>query len=92
MVTMKEKDDLKNIQDAIQNEAIKEKVAKIVSKNKKKLSNKEISNIVASENLKYERIRKNVTKLVMGKRKTSTSEALKNVGFTIVEETKHFGN
>lgn len=91
MVAMKEKDDLKNIQDAIQNEAIKERVAEIINKSKKKVSNKKISEIIASETLKYKAIRKNVTELVMGKKQVSISEALGKAGFSIIEETKHFG-
>jgi hypothetical protein len=89
---MKEKESLKDIQDSIKNEAIGEKVAEIVNKNKKKLSSKEINKIIVSENLRYEAIRGKVTEMVMGKKEANTSESLKNAGFNVIEETKYFGS
>ena len=90
MVAMKEKDNLKNIQDSIRDEAVKEKVAKMVI-GKKKISNKEVNEMIASETLKYEDIRRRVTEMAMGKKEESISEALESSGFTIIEETKYFG-
>jgi len=65
---MKEKDNLGNIQTSIQNEAVAKRIATIVGK--KKISNKKLVGIIASENLKYEAIRKGVTEMVMGKKET----------------------
>jgi len=87
---MKEKDNLGNIQTSIQNEAVAKRIATIVGK--KKISNKKLVGIIASENLKYEAIRKGVTEMVMGKKETNTSEALRKTGFNIIEETKYFGS
>ncbi len=41
---------------------------------------------------RYESIKKEVTKLVLGAKPVSTSEALRKAGFHIIEETKHFGD